>query len=274
MRKYLLLSTFASVAALLVFACSDDRSSNSLDQKVPVSGTVSIYSCTFLSRVEPPPDDDDIYSDTSLYSVETGRVADIVFVGVDGCSTMAQTDDSSAFAVSVVPGLYTIRVETDHTRPDLFDSVMIAADTNLPLVIRYDFTHTNLIYIGFCDQMAMIGEDAEREYLRKLDDSIGGMLIVEDAMRFHPPQEGSCVLYRIHTTSEFRLWEVIEAVVGQLFISGDFPDNVIMSLPTYGLCPEDFVVIGWDPGDPGDSSWTPPEIIFGDTIFIPPNGGG
>ncbi len=273
MRKWLLFLMFASIAALFVFACSDDKSSNSLDQTVPVSGTVSIYSCA-LSRIEPPPDDDDIYSDTLLYSVETGRAADIVFVGGDGCSTMVQTDDSSAFAVSVAPGLYTIRVETDHTRPDLFDSVMITADTSLPLIIRYDFTHTNLIYIAFCDQMALIGEYAERDYLRELNDSIGGMLIADSAMRFSPAQEGSCVLYRIRTSAEFRLWEVIEAVVRQLFISGDFPDDVRMSLPTYGLCPEDFVIIGWDPGDPGDGSWTPPDSVFGDTIFIPPNGGG
>ena len=273
MRKWLLFLTFASSGALLAFACSDDKGSNSLEKTVPVSGTVSAYSCA-LNRVDHPPEDDDIYSDTLLYSVETGRPADIVFVGVNGYSTLAQTDDSSAFAISVAPGLYTIRVETDHTRPDLFDSVMITADTSLPLIIRYDFTHTNLIYIGFCDQMALIGEDAEREYLRKLDDSIGGMLVADSAMRFHSTRPGSCVLYRIHTSSDFRLWEVIEAVAGQLLISGDFPDNVIMSLPTYGLCPEDFVVIGWYSGDPGDGSWTEPEIIFGDTIFIPPNGGG
>jgi hypothetical protein len=241
--------------------CSSDKSTDS-NTDVRVSGELLAYVCGDFGEPERYP-----YSDTLPYTVKTGRLADLRFTDEVGTTTAVQTDDLSAFDLTLPAGLYTITVETDHTRPDTFDSVSLTADTIMSLVIRYDYSHTNLIYLAFCYETsgyAPLIPEAERVLLDQLNDSLGGWLLLDNAMRF----SASFVLYRIPTSTERRLWEVVEAVAYQLAAASPHP-ALRMDIPGFGLCPDDFnmyddsTIFGpldslwnYDPPDPDiDTNW-------------------
>ncbi len=256
-------------AALLVLVsfigCSSDRSTDS-NTDVRVSGELLAYICGDFGEPERDP-----YSDTLPYSVKTGRLADLRFTNEVGTTTAIQTDDSSAFDLTLPAGLYTITVETDHTRPDTFDSVVLFRDTTLSLLIRMDYSATNLIYLAFCYETSGYGPltpEAERALLNQLNDSIGGWLVLDYAIRLSV----SCVLYRIPTSTECRMWEVVEAIAYQLAAARPHP-ALRMVVPGYGLCPDDFTI--YDDGTifgPLDSLWNydPPDI---DTNWYDGDGG-
>ncbi len=231
----LIASVGIGLAVLLVLGCSDKGSDSPTN--VQVSGQVLAYICGDLGQME-----GDFYSDTLPYSAETGLPAAIEFTNESGYSTSLETDNLSTFELSLPAGLYSIRIETDHTRPDYFDSVALTTDTTMNLVIRYDYSATNLIYLAFCYEESGYGPlspEAERALLDQLNDSVGGMLLLDSALRM----PSSCVLWRTPTDPEHRLWEVVEAVGYQLMAASPHP-ALRMAVPGYGLCPDDFI------GDP------------------------
>ncbi len=248
--------SWAAVLLVLVFfiGCSSDKGSDS-PANVYVAGQVLAYVCGVMGEPE-----DDNYSDTLPYSVKTGLLADLRFTDEVGTTTAVQTDDLSAFDLTLPAGLYTITVETDHTRPDTFDSVVLSTDTTLSLVIRLDYSATDLIYLAFCYEgsgTTPLDSVAERVLLDQLNDDIGGLLLLDAARRL----PSSCVLWRTPTDPERRLWEVVEAIAYQLMAARPHP-AMRMSVPGYGLCPDDFNILDTTFVIPFDSLWNydPPDI--------------
>lgn len=141
----------------------------------------------------------------------------------------------------------------------------LTSDTILSLVIRQDYSIPDLIYLAFCDEESgsiPLGVEDERALLDQLNDDIGGWLLLDAAMRL----SSQCVLWRIPTLPERRLWEVVEAVAYQLRAASPHP-ALRMSAPGYSLCPDDFVIFG-----PSDTTYVIPldslVVEPGDSIII------
>jgi len=236
MNRHLIVLVGVGLIALLMLGCSRFKGSDS-PLEVQVSGRVLAYICGPLGEPEVGH-----YPDTLPYSVQTGLPAEIEFTSESGVTTSLETNKLSTFELTLPLGLYSIRIETDHTRPDVFDKVALTADTAMNLVIRYDYAVTNLIYLAFCYESSgsmPLTPEAERAILDELNDDVGGLLLLDDATRF----PSSCVLYRIPTVPDHRLWEVAQAV-GFRVRTTNVHEALRMSVPNYGICPEDFVVIG------------------------------
>src|SRR5574340_780883 len=90
-----------------------------------VSGIVYAYICS-----EPNPVNQSI---DPRYSIETGRPAEVTFTRIDSVHDQDDllTDANSAFSVYLEPGLWRATVETDHSYPDVFDSLQLSEDTVL-----------------------------------------------------------------------------------------------------------------------------------------------
>lgn len=231
------------LVALLALSCSSDKVSDS-PTNIQVSGQVLAYVCGVMGEPEY-----DHYPDTLPYSVETGLPAEIQFTSESGVVTNLETNDLSEFGLSLSPGLYSIRIETDRTRPDYFDSVALGADTSMNLVIRFDYAVTDYLYLAFCYEGLggeLLDSTGERTLLDQLNETTGDMLLLDEATRM----PSSCVLWRTPTNPEYRLWEVAEAVGYQVRAAS--PHQALrMWVPGYGLCPDDLVIVG-------DSVWIAP----------------
>lgn len=233
--RHLIGSIGVGLVALLALSCSSDKVSDS-PANIQVSGRVLAYVCGVMGEPEY-----DHYPDTLPYSTKTGLPAEIEFTSESGFVTSLETDDLSEFNLSLSAGLYSIRIETDHTRPDFFDSVTVTADTSMNLVIRYDYAVTNLIYLAFCYEGnggVLLDSAGERALLDQLNDSVGGMLLLDAARRL----PSSCVLWRTPTNPEYRLWEVVDAVGYQVRAASPH-EALRMFVPGYGLCPDDFIPV-------------------------------
>lgn len=221
--------------ALLVLSCSSDKGSHS-PTNVQVSGRVLAYVCGVMGEPEY-----DHYPDTLPYSTKTGLPAEIEFTSESGVVTSLETNNLSEFGLSLPAGLYSIRIETDYTRPDYFDSVALIADTTMSLVIRYDYAVTDLIYLAFCYEesgILLLDSAGERTLLDQLNETVGGMLLLDAARRM----PSSCVLWRTPTNPEYRLWEVVDAVGYQVRAASPH-EALRMWVPGYGLCPDDFIPV-------------------------------
>ena len=242
--------------ALLMLSCSSDKGTDS-PSNVQVSGQVLAYVCGGNLGVP----EDDHYWDTLPYSTKTGLPAEIEFTSDAGAVTNLETDDLSEFELSLPTGLYTIRIETDHTRPDYFDSVALTADTMMNLLIRYDYASTDYIYLAFCYEGTGYGPltpEAERAFLDQLNDTVGGMLLLDDAWRV----PANCVIYQVPINRDYRMWEVVKAVAYQLMVARPHP-ALNMFVPSYGFCPEDFIIMDTTFNLPFDSLYDPPEDSLG-----------
>lgn len=266
MRALLLLLLVPVSSIVLWTGCADDEMIVQPAGTVRVIGNVFAYICD-----ESYPANDDL---DHRHMVETGRTAYVTFTRIDGEQAWddTYTYPPSQFQLYVAPGLWRATVFTDHTVPDVFDSLEITGDTVLTLNLRYDFEDPDTVVIAFEFPLdgpgIIIDPDSPTfpEWIDTLNLELGRKLVVTHShhwMDSSVAQNRLWFLYSVPIAVDARVWEIF-AMLGNYRFESDlpdkYPDNMSISSRTYGLCPGDFKIeIDSTMVDSGHGTYEPPE---------------
>jgi len=240
------------------------------DDPVAVTGVIGGYICA----------PDDLANDTlnPLYTEQTGRAAVLTFGYITDPAAnviVCTTDAQSSFRLAVQRGLWHVTVETDHTFPDNFDSVVIDDDTYFDIGIRYDFADPDTFVVAFSYEDPFRSGTAggsqaaqliQRVYIDTFNVRTGMHLEPDSATITTMSIPGYWVHYwAIPLVPGERMWELVQHL--RLESENPFyPDNVGFSPRGFGLCPDDFEIILW----PDSNGYFPPPIDPGWGIYDDP----
>lgn len=278
--KYMKFLFLILIASLIFLACDDKKPFNQIDT-VFVSGAVL---ADYHFQDHNPP------LNSIYYSQQTGRKAYVAFTDSLDVEYGLLTNSQSQYNLNLRPGVYNIKVETDHSYPRYFEDVSITGDTTIKLETKYDFYIIDSVIIDFYygNDLTSIGpiftEDAEIEYLEELNELVGNRLQLNDYLRVDSDtmitMNGAVYhQYRIPLVEGVRTYDAYSRV--QMVIrSGlhEFPSQMKLSYQTYLITIYvDFfnggIDIIFDPEtyQPYDGFYTPPESTYHyyDTIWRP-----
>ena len=260
---------------LLGFGC-DDSPTVSADRS-KVSGTVCAYICS----------QDDVANDTinPLYTVQTGRSAVVEFNRIrDGrqYSNLVLTDERSAWSVILGEGPWEVVVSSPHTLRTVVDTLTVTGDTTVEYDVRYRVADPDTLLVTF--QFVLSGPGniwdfdgpTEEEFIEILNDTLGSLLLPEDARFWVDSFPLQNALYHSYAVPVNREMVGPYLPIQELFPwayryglfapPGNFPDNMRLSWRTFPLCPFDIIII--------DSNWIfPPPVDSGWGFYDDPDSG-
>ncbi len=250
---------------LLLTTCSE--SPTDPGTAATLSGSVLAYVCT----------PNDAANDTLnlYYSQQTGRPAYVEMTRLDDGSARtvtALTDMRSHFRIHAGEGQWQVAILSAHSYRQVVDTLDLTADTSIDYTIRYRFRDPDTIDVRFTYVLSGPGNlydpesPTEMEYIERLNDSTGGLMVPDDA-RFSVdsfPQQNE--LYHVYavplkeqTPPNWALTTNLPYWIyrwGSRLPSSAFPENMLVSVRTFPLCPEDIVII--IDSTFMDSFWPPP----------------
>ncbi len=260
------LSILLVLTAAIWLGCAEDDTIVQPDGRVRVIGNVFAYICD-----ESYPANDDL---DHRYMVETGRTAYVTFTRIDGEQAWddTYTHYPSQFQLYIAPGLWRATVFTDHTVPDVFDSLEIIGDTVLALNLRYDFEDPDTVVIAYEYSLDGPGilDDPESptfpQWIDTLNLELGRKLVVSHTRHWMDSSVALNKLWFLYSAPiavDARVWEIF-AMLGNYRFENDlpdkYPDNMSISSRPYGLCPGDFEIeIDSTMVDSGRGTYEPPE---------------
>ena len=222
------------LTALVAIGCSDEPAGVVVPDGVRITGNVEAYICSPTDLINQGIDPN--------YAVQTGRQATITVIPYDTLRLREtfRTLNEAWFARELAPGWYRMWIETDHTIPDVIDSVPIFADTAIFPYLRYDFSDPDTLDVVFT-MPAGSGEsrasDLERIYIDTLNARIGYLLNTAGAV-FTESADGSSLRrrYAVSRRPQYRLWEIVYELDDAMSASF-FPDNMTARPRGFNRCP-------------------------------------
>lgn len=222
------------LAALVAIGCSDEPAGVVVPDGVRITGNVEAYICA--------PTDVINQGSHPNYAVQTGRQATITAIPYDTLRLREtfRTLNEAWFARELAPGWYRLWIETDHTIPDVIDSVPVFTDTSVFPYLRYDFSDPDTLDIVFTMSAGSDrsrASDMERRCIDTLNVRLGYRLNTANAV-FTESVEGSSLRrrYAVPRRPQYRLWEIVYRL-DDAMTAPFLPDNMTARPRRFDRCP-------------------------------------